>query len=101
MKMDTQDKNGHIARLRAERELAAREAADRLLAMIGELEKTAILLVKSGQPTLHHRTRTVQAAAERLQTDVAGAIGDLVRERVIEELTPKPESRPERSLSVA
>lgn len=99
--MDVQEKNPHTARLRAERELSAREAADRLLAMIGELEKTAILLVQAGQPTLHHRTRTVQAAAERLQTDVAGAIGDLVRERVIEELTPRAEARPARSLSVA
>jgi len=101
MSTNTQDNETHVARLRAERELAAREAADRLLAMIGELEKTAILLVQAGQPTLHHRTRTVQAAAERLQTDVAAAIGDLVRERVIEELSPRPEARPARSLSVA
>ena len=101
MSTNTQDHETHITRLRAERELAAREAADRLLAMIGELEKTAILLVQAGQPTLHHRTRTVQAATERLQTDVAAAIGDLVRERVIEELSPRPEARPTRSLSVA
>lgn len=99
--MKTQDSGTHTGRLRAEREIAAREAADRLLAMIGELEKAAILLVQAGQPTLHHRTRTLQGATERLQTDVAGAIGDLVRERVIEELSPRQETRPARSLSVA
>lgn len=89
------------ARLRYEREIAAREAADRLLDIIAELEKAAILLVAAGQPSLHHRTRTVQASTERLQTDVAAAIGDLVRERVIEELSPRAEPQPARSLSVA
>lgn len=89
------------ARLRYEREVAAREAADRLLDIIADLEKVAILLVQAGQPSLHHRSRTVQASAERLQTDVAGAIGDIVRERVIEELSPKTESPARRSLSVA
>lgn len=101
MSLQNQEHATHTGRLRQERELAAREAADRLLAMIGELEKAAILLVQAGQPALHHRTRTVQAAAERLQTDVAAAIGDLVRERVIEELSQRRDGRPARSLSIA
>lgn len=99
--MSMERRGKHTARMRQERELHAREAADRLLHVIAELEKAAILLVQAGQPTLHHRTRTVQGAAERLQTDVAGAIGDLVRERVIEELSQKPESRPTPNLSIA
>jgi hypothetical protein len=81
----------HTSELRYERELAARDAADQLLDIIAQLERAAILLVQAGQPSLHHRTRTVQAAAERLQTDVAGAIGDLVRERVVEDLSRRPE----------
>ena len=88
-------------RLRQERELVAREAADRLLVVIGELEKTAILLAQAGQPALHHRTRTVQAAANRLQTDVAGAIGDLVRERVVDELSRRADAGQRRSLHIA
>lgn len=93
--------SSHTAELRYTRELAARDAADQLLDVIAQLERTAILLVQAGHPSLHHRTRTVQAAAERLQTDVAGAIGDLVRERVVEDLSRRPERPAALSLSVA
>jgi len=79
--------------MRNDRERAAREAADLLLSVIASLESTSLALEEACSPSLCHRARTLATSAERLQVDIARVIGDIVRERVVEEYAHRSESR--------
>ena len=81
------------AMMRNERERAAREAADLLLTAIATLESAALALEEACAPSLVHRARTVESSVERLQADLARVIGDIVRERVVEEYGQRPKAR--------
>lgn len=86
--------------MRNDRERAAREAADLLISVIATLESTSLALEEARAPSLYHRAQTLRATAERLQVDVARVIGDIVRERVVEEYARRPDLR-KRSLHIA
>jgi len=90
-----------IAEGRDERERCAREAARKLAAMLGELDAVAALMATAGDPALYNRSRSIRSSVDRLQVDVAAAVGDLVRERVVEEIAAQRTLGSGRKLSVA
>lgn len=90
-----------VAELRDERERAAREAARALGTVLEGLDRVTSLLEAAGEPALHHRAAGIRGAAARLQGEVAGAVGDLVRERVVEEIAAALPPGLRRGLSAA
>lgn len=90
-----------ISEMRKERERAAREGAEVLATVLEALDRAADALEKAGDPALYHRATGLRASTERLRRDVAWAVGDLVRERIAEEIAAATPPRPGRTLSVA
>lgn len=89
-------------RNRQEKERALREAAERLLSALEEIERSAEGLIEAEEQALHQRAKTLIASGLRLQEDVALALGDTIRERVVEEFSRRPPEPPSRrNLSVA
>lgn len=88
-------------RERHEKERALREAAERLLTALTEIDRVAEGLVSAGEEALQQRARTLISSGTRLQEDVALALGDTIRERVVEEFSRRPAEAPRRNLSIA
>jgi len=81
------------AMMRNDRERSAREAADLLISVIATLEGASLALEDACSPSLSHRAQTLRTTAERLQADVAVVLGNIVRERVVEEYSQRPDTR--------
>ncbi|MFQ5891037.1 MAG: hypothetical protein ACE5JR_13495 [Gemmatimonadota bacterium] len=88
-----------IPRSRDEKERLLREAAETLLSALDDIERVGRRLAEAEEEALHQRARTLISSGARLQEDVAFALGDAIRSRVVEELCRRP-PKPLRTLSV-
>ena len=82
-----------------ERERSLREAAEVLLSALETIERVSKRLAAADEGALHQRAETLLSGGNRLQEDVARALGDEVRERIVGEFSYLKPKKP--TLSVA
>ncbi len=81
------------------RERSLRAAAEILLSALETIERVSTRLVEADEGALHQRAETLLSGGNRLQDDVARALGDEVRERIVDEFSNPKAKKPK--LSVA
>ncbi len=82
-----------------DRERSLREAAESLLSALETIQRVSTRLAEADEGALHQRAETLLSGGNRLQEDVARALGDEVRERIVGELSNPKAKKPK--LSVA
>ena len=82
-----------------DRERSLREAAESLLSALETIQRVSKRLAEADEGALHQRAETLLSGGNRLQEDVARALGDEVRERIVGELSNPKAKKPK--LSVA
>ena len=82
-----------------DRERSLREAAEVLLSALETIERVSARLVEADEGALHQRAETLLSGGNRLQDDVARALGDELRERIVGEFSNQKARKPK--LSVA
>ncbi len=82
-----------------DRERSLREAAEVLLSALETIERVSARLAEADEGALHQRAETLLSSGNRLQEDVARALGDEVRERIVGEFSNPRAKKPK--LSVA
>lgn len=82
-----------------DRERSLRGAAENLLSALETIERVSTRLAEADEGALHQRAETLLSSGNRLQVDVARALGDEVRTRIVAEFSNQKSKKPK--LSVA